>query len=87
MKTFFLSHFFKNFNPAYGNPKHELKLIKKKSLMGGDSCNTFEVSLENHLGTHIDGQKHFFENGKPLQDYEASFWIFDNPQILVARLL
>ena len=38
--------------------------------------------FHNHSGTHIDFPNHFLENGKFSSDYEADFWIFNNPYVI-----
>ena len=50
------------------------KLKQAKCISKGDSCNTVELSLSNHTGTHIDFPAHFDIDGKTLSDYPARFW-------------
>ena len=40
------------------------------------------ISMPNHAGTHLDVPKHFFNDGKTLSDYPASFWFFQKPQLI-----
>ena len=40
----------------------------------GDSCNTLEVQLSNHLGTHVDCPYHFDPAGARVTDYPPEFW-------------
>mgnify|MGYP004001460503 CR=1 FL=1 len=74
----YLSHPFSNDTPLYGGVKN-IKISQASSIQAGDTANTLNLSFPNHSGTHIDVPYHFFEDGKKLTDYDASFWIFDNP--------
>ena len=60
----------------------EIKIIKSTSISEGDTANSMHLSMPNHAGTHIDVPKHFFDNGKTLSDYPASFWFFQKPQLI-----
>ncbi len=79
MKTpIYLSHPLSNDTPLYGGVK-KIKISLGSSIQAGDTANTLNLSLPNHSGTHIDVPYHFFEDGKKLTDYDASFWIFHHP--------
>lgn len=71
----YLSYIFNNETPAYGNGD-TIKINALKSITKGDTCNTFHLDLPDHLGTHLDVPRHFFENGKSFEDYPACFWHF-----------
>ncbi len=43
-------------------------------ISNGDSCNTLELSLSNHAGTHVDLPSHFDAAGKTLTEYPPGFW-------------
>lgn len=82
MKSYkFLSYFSSEETIIYGGNKG-LLVKKLTDISFGDSANTKELVLHNHLGTHIDFPNHFIEDGKKSCDYEADFWIFDNPYLL-----
>lgn len=85
MRYLFLSHIYAKDQPAYGG-KVELEIKDIKSLSRGDSSNVYEITLQNHWGTHIDTPNHFFENGKRIIDYPADFWFFKNPQAIEVSL-
>lgn len=53
-----------------------------RSISKGDSCNTFILNLPNHLGTHIDCPRHFFDSGKAICDYKIEDFIFSNPVVI-----
>jgi len=76
--SIFLSHPISNETPLYGGKKN-IKICSASSIKSGNTANTLNLSFPNHSGTHIDLPYHFFENGKKLTDYDASFWIFNNP--------
>jgi arylformamidase len=67
--------------PLYGGSKG-IKIEKLNDIEKGDSANTKKITLHNHSGTHIDFPNHFFEEGKMSNNYNANFWIFNNPFIL-----
>ena len=62
-----------NATPVYGGGNSPA-IKPGKSISAGDSCNTFEISLTNHTGTHIDLPAHFDITGKTLTDYPPGFW-------------
>jgi len=80
-KWIYLSHPLNSKTPAYGG-EDSLKIQRKKSIEKGDSCNTQHWSLSNHLGTHIDFPRHFWNDGKTINDYPPEFWIFNFPFVI-----
>ncbi|MBI4823537.1 MAG: cyclase family protein [Nitrospirae bacterium] len=67
--------------PLY--PKTEPIIIKQaKSILRGDSCNTYVISLSNHTGTHIDFPNHFHNSGRKVADYTVEELIFKKPLVL-----
>jgi len=77
----FLSHLLNDSTPLYGNG-NGIELISDKQINIGDSCNTMSLCLPNHSGTHIDFPYHFNPNGNRLNDYPASFWEFNNVELI-----
>ncbi|MBN1881985.1 MAG: cyclase family protein [Deltaproteobacteria bacterium] len=71
----FLSYLLDGRTPAYGGGE-SIQIESVRSMENGDTCNTSQWALSNHLGTHIDAPRHFAHNGKTVDDYPASFWIF-----------
>lgn len=67
-----LSHPLCSETPVYGGGTPVLQSGKRMDR--GDSCNTLEMSMTNHTGTHIDLPAHFDESGKTLTDYPPEFW-------------
>jgi arylformamidase len=66
--------------PVYGGVAIEIKHGNR--ISNGDSCNTLEISLTNHTGTHIDLPAHFDAVGKTLTDYPAGFWYTEKIECL-----
>ncbi|MGD9159749.1 MAG: cyclase family protein [Desulfobacteraceae bacterium] len=77
-KWIYLSYPLSKRTPAYGGGE-SLEIRQNKSLEKGDSCNTSNWRLSNHLGTHIDFPRHFVSHGKTSTDYSPEFWIFSLP--------
>lgn len=71
----FLSHVLSNDTIGYGGRK-EFETVSTLSIAKGDSCNQSDWKLCNHIGTHIDSPFHFSNNGKTIDNFEASFWVF-----------
>jgi len=51
-------------------------------IAAGDTANTSRYVLPNHLGTHVDAPRHFFDSGPSLTDYPPEFWVFENPLLV-----
>ncbi|OEH85499.1 hypothetical protein BHU72_05280 [Desulfuribacillus stibiiarsenatis] len=81
-----LSHPISMVNPAYGNPTKTLDWKQTKSIPKGDSCNSYSIVIENHIGTHVDAPAHFFEGGRKIAEYEPAYWHFKNVQIIDVAL-
>lgn len=77
MKFSYLSYFIDNNTPVYGGCENEIQISQKSSISNGDTSNSLNIVINNHVGTHIDFPFHFSNNGKKSSDYDASFWIFN----------
>jgi arylformamidase len=77
----YLSYFISEKTPLYGNGTG-IKFTPDKKMSKDDSCNTMNLSLPNHSGTHIDFPYHFSLDGKTLNDYPASYWQFDHIDLI-----
>lgn len=77
----YLSYFLDDKTPIYGGSLG-IEIVKLNDITKGDTANTKRIALHNHSGTHIDFPNHFLENGKFSSDYNAEFWIFNNPYII-----
>ena len=81
MKIIWLSHILTSSTPLYGGAP-AIIIQHGKSFKSGDSCNTSTIHLNSHSGTHADAPYHFFSDGKTIDDYPASTWVFMNPKII-----
>lgn len=53
-----------------------------ESMEKGDRLNTYNVTLFNHFGTHMDGPNHFNGQGKQLYELELSTFLFERPLLV-----
>lgn len=81
-RVVFLSYPYESSTPGYGSSAIRVGIESIKSQRRGDSCNTYRIGLENHLGTHVDGPAHFFTGAQELFEYAAEYWIFHNPLVV-----
>ncbi len=67
--------------PIFGiNPPNTVTRVER--ISDGDSCNSSQITLFNHNGTHVDTPRHFDDSGKNIIDYGIEDFIFTNPQIV-----
>lgn len=78
----FLSHMLNNQTPAYGNSQTDLVIKVNSSIEEGANNNSLRIEMSNHVGTHIDLPAHFDKNGKRLNDYSDSDWVFNKVQLI-----
>jgi kynurenine formamidase len=81
MSFVWLSHVLSNNTPLYGGADN-LEIIPDKSIQSGDSCNTSFIKMPSHAGTHVDAPRHFISDGRTIDSFSASEWIFHNPCII-----
>lgn len=67
--------------PTY-NGRDTLRLKPESDMRRGDTTNSLEVTFGNHTGTHFDFPRHFWVNGKTLNDYPADFFFFKSPCLI-----
>jgi arylformamidase len=77
----YLSYFLDSETPLYGGKKG-ISIVSENQISLGDSANTKNLSFQNHSGTHVDFPNHFFEDGNVSDNYDATFWVFNNPFVL-----
>lgn len=75
MKSLLLSHNISENTPLYGG-NQKVNINQEKAKGRGDSCNVLKLELNTHTSTHIDLPSHFIENGKTIDSYKPSDWIF-----------
>ena len=73
----YLSYLIDEHTPNYGGVKGSILINKVRSIEKGDNSNNLELTFPGHIGTHIDFPYHFSNSGKKLEDYPASFWLFN----------
>lgn len=77
-KVINLTHFLAESTPAYGGVLGSVVIKPTRAIKKGDTSNNVYLQFPNHINTHIDFPRHFNVNGKTLNDYQASFWIFQS---------
>ena len=78
----YLSHFLSENTPTYGK-RDKFKIKKTSSIENGDTANSHSLNLStNHMGTHIDLPKHFFDNGQNLNDFNPSYWFYKHVSLI-----
>lgn len=77
-KVVYLSHPISTETPLYGG-ENNVQIKSNTTISSGDTANSLNLFFPNHAGTHVDVPYHFFDDGKKLTDYAASFWIFTHP--------
>ena len=76
-----LSYLIDNDSPYYlGTTKPSIK--PNNQIKKGDDYNTFNLSIGNHCGTHVDAPKHFIDKSKGISDYDIEELIFYQPLVL-----
>ncbi len=81
MRKIWLSHKLSNKTPAYGAGEG-FKSKQLNSIANGDSCNTALWTFPNHLGTHLDAPRHFYDEGITLDNIDPSFWAFNSVSVV-----
>lgn len=76
-----LSHTIYEGIPSYRGTAY-IKIKPINQIIKGDSSNSYEVTFYNHIGTHVDCQKHFIKEGKELSQYEIKDFIFEKVSVL-----
>jgi kynurenine formamidase len=77
-----LSHIINIKTPTYGNRDHFYEENLSQISTGASANSSKWIFSTNHLGTHIDVPKHFFDDGMTLTDYPISFWYSDKAQLI-----
>lgn len=82
MSLLILSHIIDKSTPTYGDRD---KFISEEisEISKGASANSSKWIFEtNHLGTHIDMPRHFFDDAKTLTDFSPDFWVSEKVQVV-----
>lgn len=67
--------------PAYGGGEG-FAVQELTSTRRGDTANTVRITMPNHLGTHVDAPRHFFDGATDVPGLPASHWLFLQPTLL-----
>lgn len=77
-----LSHILDVDTPSYGN-RDKLVIEHNSRIKDGKSANSSKWTFtNNHLGTHVDVPRHFYDSGKTITDYYPQEWIFKKIQLI-----
>ena len=71
--------------PVYANG-YGFKRRRVKRIHYGQGCNTEYWQMPNHIGTHVDVPKHFFNQGNTVDSYQPDFWFFTRPYLVNVSL-
>jgi len=67
--------------PCY-NGESSIQIAPDNSIAGGDSTNSILLKMGNHVGTHIDFPRHFYVDGKTIDDYPMDWFVFEKVSII-----
>ena len=81
-KVYSLSFFLEPNTPNYGGVKDTVKIFPNRSIALGHTSNNHSFEFPGHINTHVDFPRHFSLNGKTLNDYPPSFWVFDIVELI-----
>ena len=77
-----LSHILDVNTPSYGG-RDKLIIEHTSRIKDGKTANSSKWTFtNNHLGTHVDVPRHFYNSGKTVTDYYPKEWIFKKIQII-----
>ncbi len=80
-RAILLSHRLDTRTPVYPGMM-PLSLSPIKSISMGDASNSWYLSLGNHVGTHVDSQRHFYPDGKTISELDVEELIFTKAVII-----
>ncbi len=76
-KYIYLNHLLSKNTPSFGD-EDTVEIEPKTQISKGAGVNMFSISLSNnHIGTHIDLPKHFFDCERGVEFYYPSTWRFE----------
>ena len=81
----YLSHPLSAATPMYGGDG-AMELIPLKQISLGDTANTTRLAMPTHIGSHVDAPRHFIAEGRTVDDYAASDWVFEHPMVVDASV-
>ncbi|UVI29549.1 cyclase family protein [Paenibacillus spongiae] len=63
-----------------GNPKLGFEPVSL--IADGEPANTYNLQLFNHFGSHMDGPRHFNDEGPQLQEMPLETFVYERPLLL-----
>ncbi|TAK90642.1 MAG: cyclase [Burkholderiaceae bacterium] len=81
MSWIYLSHVLSASTPLYGGIG-QVCITQTRAISEGHSCNSSDLALPAHAGTHIDAPCHFDAAGVGLDVYPPDFWLAERPWLL-----
>jgi kynurenine formamidase len=58
------------------------RISQQTSLAKGDTSNSYEITMSNHAGTHVDAPAHFIAGGRKIAEYPPEQLSFKRPVLL-----
>ena len=64
------------------NGRDDFQARPADDMARGAANNSLRLAFKNHVGTHFDFPRHFFADGKSVDDYAAADFIFSRPALV-----
>jgi arylformamidase len=73
----FLNHPINERTPSYGN-RDKIEIRSTSRIADGSTANNSSLFFSvNHIGTHVDVPKHFYDDGATVTDIPENDWVFE----------
>lgn len=59
-----------------------LRVSPLRQISSGDTSNSYAMMLGNHVGTHVDAQRHFYGEGRAISDFRPEELVFKRGVII-----
>ena len=82
MSLIFLSRTLRPGLAAYNGDPEALLLTKLSDMDKGATANAQRLTINGHVGTHLDFPRHFLKKGKTMDDYRADYFFFHRPALI-----
>lgn len=81
MKAVLLSHVLSRQTPVYQGTL-PVMVAPLRRIDSGDSSNTWALAMGNHVGTHVDAPRHFYDDGRAISNFAIEELIFERATII-----
>jgi arylformamidase len=82
IKRSFLNHPVSSRTPSYGN-RDRIEIQATTRIADGSTANNSSLFFSsNHIGTHVDVPKHFYDDGSTLTDVAPDLWVFEHVHLI-----